>query len=302
MNDYETFRVPVAGGELAGGVWNPTAPGPVVLAIHGITASHYSWPFLARALPTTRIIAPDLRGRARSNGLPGPYGLKRHADDMAALLDAFAVDDAVVVGHSMGAFVSVRLAERHPARVRSLVLVDGGLPIPRPANADPAAMLGPAADRLTQTFASRAEYARFWRRHPAFADQWSPEFEAYVDYDLDETDSGFIPSTQVAAVAEDVLQLDGSAGYAEALAAVAVPIEFLRAPRGLMNEPAALYAARTASEWDELPSRRVLEVPDVNHYTIIMSKEGARFVATVLRAHVQADEHGGKTDDLEGRR
>lgn len=65
-------------------LWNPQATGPVVLAIHGITASHYSWPFLARALPDTRIIAPDLRGRARSNLLPGPYGMRRHAADPPA--------------------------------------------------------------------------------------------------------------------------------------------------------------------------------------------------------------------------
>ena len=53
-----------------------------------------------------RLIAPDLRGRGRSNTLPGPFGMTRHADDMAAVLDFLGVPRAVVVGHSMGGFVS----------------------------------------------------------------------------------------------------------------------------------------------------------------------------------------------------
>lgn len=302
MTDYESFRVPVAGGEMAGGTWNPGAPGPAVLAIHGITASHHSWPLLARALPKTRIIAPDLRGRARSNMLPGPYGMRRHADDMARVLDAHGVDEAVVVGHSMGAFVAVRLAEMHPARVNSLVLVDGGLPIPRPENVDPAAMLGPAADRLTQTFATRGEYARFWRAHPAFAGQWSPEVAAYVDYDLDESGTGFTPSTRVAAVAEDVLQLNGDDGYAKGLEALTVPIEFVRAPRGLMNEPAGLYPAETAARWASCSNLSVHEVADVNHYTIVLSEAGAEEVAAAVRVRLRAARHGGRANKLEGTR
>lgn len=299
MKDYEAFRVPVDGGDLIGGIWNPREPGAVVLAIHGITASHYSWPLLAKALPGTTIIAPDLRGRARSNGLPGPYGLRRHADDMAQVLNALGVDRAVVVGHSMGAFVAVRLAERHPSMVRSLVLVDGGLPIPRPENADPAALLGPAADRLTQRFAGREEYADFWRAHPAFAGQWSPEIAAYVDYDLDESSAGFIPSTRVAAVAEDVLQLDGGDGYADALAELNVPIEFLRAPRGLMNEPAGLYPAADAARWSSLPTLRSREVNDVNHYTIVLSEPGATQVAATVQTLLRTTEPDESTGELE---
>lgn len=302
MTEYEKFRVPVSGGEMAGGIWNPEASGPVVLAIHGITASHYSWPHLAEALAGTRIIAPDLRGRGRSNMLPGPYGMRRHADDMAALLDALGVNEAVVVGHSMGAFVAVRLAERHPALVRSLVLVDGGLPIPRPENVDPAALLGPAAERLTQTFASREEYARFWRAHPAFADHWSPEVAAYVDYDLDETASGFSPATRVEAVAEDVLQLDGGDGYTQALTSLTKPIELLRAPRGLMNEPAGLYSTETVATWGSLPFLQVHEVADLNHYTITMSGDGARHVASAVRPLLEANGQDQQTNKMEGTR
>ena len=56
--------------------------------------------------------------------------------------------------------------------------------------------------------------------------------------------------------------------------------QVLRAPRGLLNEPAALYAPGHREGWAEkLPSLRIREVPGVNHYTIVMGQAGARTVA-----------------------
>ncbi|MFP3381125.1 alpha/beta fold hydrolase, partial [Bacillus sp. SIMBA_069] len=83
-------------------------------------------------------------------------------DDLLAVLDRLGVDRATVAGHSMGAFVAVRLAERHPERVDRLVLLDGGLPVPLPEGVAPedlpAVVLGPALERLRMRFASGQEY------------------------------------------------------------------------------------------------------------------------------------------------
>lgn len=183
------------------------------------------------------------------------------------------------------------------------------LPIRRPDDANAAALLGPAAERLTQTFSSRDEYAEFWHEPPAFVDDWSPEVRAYVEYDLDQTPGGFTPSTRLGAVAQDALQLDGADCYVQALAALDKPIEFLRAPRGLMNEPAALYSPEAVAEWGNLSSIQVREVANVNHYTIIMSEVGARDAAATVRTHLLPAEHDDKagkagtayeTDPVEG--
>ena len=95
--------VNVRGGTLTVGVWEPTVPSAhTILAIHGITASHLAWIAFAELFPDVRIIAPDLRGRGGSRELSGPWGMPQHAADMVDVLDAFDVDDALVVGHSMG--------------------------------------------------------------------------------------------------------------------------------------------------------------------------------------------------------
>lgn len=290
LTEYSAFRAPVSGGELAGGVWRPDAGGLPVLAIHGITASHLEWPLIADRLDGTRVIAPDLRGRGRSNGLPGPWGMRDHADDMARLLDHFGVDRALVLAHSMGGFVAVRTADQHPDRVAGLVLVDGGLPLPFQAPQGvapedlPALLLGPAGERLKRIYPSRESYAQFWRAHPAFTAHWNDAVADYVDYDLDEVDGGFRPSSRFEAIATNVMQMSGDDGYREALASLHVPVDFLRAPRGLLNETPGLYPdAVLAAALEAAPGIQVHDIDDVNHYTIVMTDEGANRVAPIVR-------------------
>lgn len=288
MTTYRTTTVPVRGGSLTVGEWGPS-DGPAVLLVHGVTASHLTWPLVANLLPGVHVIAPDLRGRGRSNELPGPWGMPQHADDLADVIDALGVESAVVVGHSMGAFASVVFAHRYPSKVHSLILVDGGLPLATPAGLsdDEAtrAILGPAAERLSMTFESRESYRDFWRQHPAFVDDWSPVIEDYLDYDLVGAEPHLRPATSFEAVAADSLDLRGSDCLLRALDGLTHPATFLAAPRGLMNETPPLYPKQEISRWKELlPSLVTLAVDNVNHYTIVMSDAGAQVVAKTIRA------------------
>ncbi|QAY74427.1 alpha/beta hydrolase [Agromyces protaetiae] len=291
MTGYETFGAPVAGGALAGGEWRADASGPALLAVHGITASHRAWDLVAEELDDVRIVAPDLRGRGRSNALPAPYRLVDHADDLARVLDDRGIDRALVVGHSMGAFVSVRFAERHPDRVAGLVLIDGGLPLPPPAGIAPEdvpqAVLGPAVERLSMRFDTASEYIGFWRRHPGLGPYWNDAIEDYVRYDLDGVAPELRSASNADAVGVNALELDGSAGYLDALAALVPPLDFVRAERGLLDQPEPLYPSAAADDWARrLPALRVHEAPDVNHYTILMTEAGLQHITPVLRARL----------------
>ncbi|MDO5735832.1 MAG: alpha/beta hydrolase [Propionibacteriaceae bacterium] len=292
MSTYSSIRVPVAGGELVGGMWTPEtdAGHPAVLAIHGITATHVSWPLVAEGLHT-RVVALDLRGRGRSNGLPGPFGLRAHAADMAAVIDHLGLGRVVVAGHSMGAFVAVRLAEIADGRVASLVLIDGGLPIAPPAGVAPedvaGVVLGPALARLSKTFSSRAEYRDFWRDHPALGPYWNERIGAYIDYDLDGAAPQLRPSSNPDAVAVDSMLLDGQDDYHEALSALGMPVAFLHAPRGLADQVPPLYPD---GELRQLAARyphvTIHELDDVNHYTIVLTPQGAAQVVPIIEQQV----------------
>jgi len=287
---YQTIDAPVSGGLLRAGRWHPdgATTNPTVLAVHGVTATHLSWNAVVAAAPDLDVVAPDLRGRGRSSDLPGPTGLHRHGDDLVALLDHLGLDRVVVAGHSMGALAAVVFADDHPDRVERLVLVDGGLPLPMPADVTVddvmTATLGPATARLSMVFPTRAAYQDFWREHPAFSGGLDDAMAAYFDYDLVEVPGGFASSVRIGPVRDDVAsQLDRTV-LTPALVRLRVPAVLLRAPRGLMDEPTALYPPEVVREWDErLPLLRVVEVDDVNHYTIVFDPRAAAIVATHLR-------------------
>ncbi|MFD0478122.1 alpha/beta fold hydrolase [Nonomuraea thailandensis] len=160
-----------------------------IIAVHGITASLMAWAAVGRRLPDGwSLVAMDLRGRGHSASLPGPYGLPRHAEDVLRVADHVgAGPDAVLTGHSMGAYVAALAGARR--EFAGVVLVDGGIPLPPiPEGMDPGAALeatlGPALARLRQTFPSAEAYVDFFKAHPAFAGRWNADVEAYVRYDL----------------------------------------------------------------------------------------------------------------------
>ncbi|MGH2758920.1 MAG: alpha/beta fold hydrolase, partial [Actinomycetota bacterium] len=147
---YETLDVALDGGTLRVAAWGDGAP---VLAFHGITANHLMWAPVADLLhDEVRLIAPDLRGRGESAGLRGPWGMAAHVRDGIATLDHLGIDRAMVVGGSMGGYVAVLMAARHPDRVSSVGLCDGGVALPLPEGLDPdevlQATLGPTFERL----------------------------------------------------------------------------------------------------------------------------------------------------------
>ena len=280
---YQRHYVSVSNGELAVGVWGKPGARMTVLAPHGITANHSCWQPLADLLPDAQIIAPDLRGRGRSNELGEPYGLMQHARDLEQTLDFFGVDKAIVVGHSMGGFVAVRFAANFAKRVSAVVLVDGGLPLKRPdgvATEDLVSeTLGPAADRLARVFETRDEYQEFWKAHPAFSHNFNKYVSKYVDYDLHEVVNGFQPSGNLDAVQADISELFGDDEYLQELQSIQVPTVFIRAPRGLLDDQ-PLYSEDLTQHHSQLVSQLgVLKLDDFNHYTIVLSEKGSRVIA-----------------------
>jgi pimeloyl-ACP methyl ester carboxylesterase len=298
MTDHlvpDRFDVPTTGGNLRVAQWGDD--GPVILALHGITASHMTWPFVARELSTaTRFVAPDLRGRGGSRDLPGPFGMKVHADDCIAVLDHIGADKAVVVGHSMGGFVAAILAMHYPERVSELVLLDGGVPlaVPPPDVVDPEqlliAMLGPAIQRLNMTFPSLEEYFDFWREHPSVQEKgaWNELFEAYLAYDLMGEEPELRSKTNPDAVFGDGRDTLESQDLKVAIEKIQAPITFIRAPRGILNEVPGLYTDEVISGLVEtLPRFSDHVIDDVNHYTLTTSERGAIATAAVIRSVLQ---------------
>lgn len=291
---YRTVDVPVRGGDLRVGIWGDDTPdAPTVVAVHGVTASHLAWQLVADALPGVRIVAPDLRGRGRSNELTGPAGMAAHADDLAAMVAHLDIPAGLVVGHSMGGFVAVAFAHRHPHLLSRLLLVDGGLPLSTPPGLSGdqlvAAILGPTAERLSMRFPDLDAYLALWRAHPAFAADWTAELEAYLAYDLVPDGARLRPATSYRTTLEDTVDLNTGSTVTDALGALAHPTRLVTVPRGLRNEEPGLYApdhlARLLGTYRAVRHERW---EGLNHYTVVMSEPGAARVATAVREELSA--------------
>jgi 3-oxoadipate enol-lactonase len=105
-------------------VYEVTGDGPAVVLVHGFGLDMRMWDPQAGPLAARfRVVRYDCRGF----GASGPFDPAvpyTHAEDLVALLDHLAIQDAALVGLSFGGRVVLQAALAAPARVRGLALLD----------------------------------------------------------------------------------------------------------------------------------------------------------------------------------
>ena len=98
--------------------------GPPVLFIHGLSGCWQNWleqlPLFAR---DHRVIAVDLPGFGQSEMPVEEISITGYADAIDELMETLEIEEARIVGNSMGGFIGAELAIQHPERVERLVLV-----------------------------------------------------------------------------------------------------------------------------------------------------------------------------------
>jgi lipase len=276
------------GIRMAYGFW-PGA-GPAVVGLHGVTASYVNFVGVADRLRGRRpLLALDLRGRGDSDKPEdGPFGMAQHGADVAVAMAEFGLGPSLVVGHSMGAYVALALADMHPELVAGMVLIDGGLPLaPPPGIAREQILdvaLAPQMARLRSTFESLDAYLEFWRALPAFeGERWNPWVESYLRYDLGGDAPAYRPKASETAVRGDfldTLEADELRGRVQRLS---VPTLLLRATEGFNpGQPPLLPDDVVRRETQGV--HRLVErvVGDTTHYTIALGPHGAEVVADAV--------------------
>lgn len=107
--------------------WREAGEGDPLLLLHGFPLNHTMWESQVEFFSgqNWRVIAPDQRGYGQSSLNPDETTtMDLLAQDAAALLDYLNIEKAVVVGLSMGGYVSFALYRQFPQKVRALVLAD----------------------------------------------------------------------------------------------------------------------------------------------------------------------------------
>ena len=107
--------------------YEDTGQGPVMLLSHSWFCDGRQWPQVPALVDAGyRVLNLDNRGHGRSGAHREPFTLWDMADDLMAVLDDARVEQAIVVGLSIGGYSGIRATLRYPDRVRALVLADTG--------------------------------------------------------------------------------------------------------------------------------------------------------------------------------
>jgi len=278
------LRAPGDGLEIQLARW--PGPKPAVLAVHGLTANCRCWDTMAQELGGQReLLAMDLRGRGRSDKPATGYSLENHCADIDAVLDHLGHERAALMGHSLGAYISLAYAATRPQRVERLILVDGGAVLSQEQWARVGEGIAPSLERLDKVFASCEQMISLSRGAP-FLQPWNQALEDYYSYDCQEGPGGVVSGTSLATTQQEranLNQVDVSRFYPQ----VGCPVLVLRAAQGVLApEQMVLPSDATANLLAALPQAELAEMHKLNHFTIIFHPhaERARAVETFLAA------------------
>ncbi len=101
--------------------------GPTLVLLHGAGDQAGTWSDVAAALaPRYRLVIPDLAGHGESAPAEGPISVGQALRGLEAILSQGPQDPVILVGNSLGAWLSLLYAREHPDRVARVVLVNGG--------------------------------------------------------------------------------------------------------------------------------------------------------------------------------
>jgi len=103
----------------------------VIVLSNGIMMSTASWYFQTKVLAQHfRVLLYDCRGMWQSDHPDGPYSMELHADDLAGLLDALAIEKAHIAGISYGSEISLMFSLKYPQKTQSLIVISGVSEVP----------------------------------------------------------------------------------------------------------------------------------------------------------------------------
>ncbi|MCD1607936.1 MULTISPECIES: alpha/beta hydrolase [Stutzerimonas] len=145
---FEEVRLSLPHLEVAAHLYGPDDGKPVI-ALHGWLDNAATFSRLAPRLQGLRIVALDLPGHGHSDHRPigAGYNIWDYAHDVLQVAEQFGWQRFSLLGHSMGAIVSVLLAGALPERVERLALIDGVIPYTGEADSAPQ-KLGSALEAL----------------------------------------------------------------------------------------------------------------------------------------------------------
>ena len=247
-----------------------------ILCIHGITANCRCWDVIADALsPSHRVLAMDLRGRGLSGAPSTGYSMEHHSRDILAVLDDLGLERVVLMGHSLGAFISLVFGAKYPERVDRIILVDGGGKLSEEQLVKVFTGIKPSLDRLGKVLPSFEAYLDLMKEAP-FLKNWSQALETYYQYEVEEVAGGVRTRINPVHIEEERINL-GKVDISQVYGEISCPVLILRATEGMLARDDVLLPEDVTEKMvREIANATRVDVDGTNHYTIVFQPNGER--------------------------
>jgi pimeloyl-ACP methyl ester carboxylesterase len=181
----------------------------------------------------------------------------------------------VLMGHSLGAFISLVFAAQYPQRVNRLILVDGGGKLSETQMAKVFAGIKPSLDRLGQVFPSLEAYFSQMKQAP-YLQPWNFYMETYFRYEIEKVEGGVRSRVHPKHIEEEAQNL-GKVDSRQFYANVTSPTLILRATKGMLAEDDLLLPEDVAERMvREIPNAKRVDVKGTNHYSILFQPNKKR--------------------------
>lgn len=127
--------------------------GPII-AIHGLTGNSRNMELYAEELGGDyKFISVDIPGRGDSDDADDNTTFIKHAELIDALINDIGSSETILLGHSMGAYISALVASQNKL-VSKMILLDGGAKVRKRHND----MVKPALGRISKTYDTKEAY------------------------------------------------------------------------------------------------------------------------------------------------
>ncbi len=262
------------GVEIQLAIWEGT--GKQIICVHGITSNCRCWDVLASALsPAHQILAMDLRGRGGSDRPSTGYSLEHHIRDINCLMDDLGLDKAVLMGHSLGAFICLAFGAEYLERVDCLILVDGGGELSKEQMDNVSEGIKPSLDRLGNVFPSTDAYLKTMRQAPYIL-PWSHAIETYYRYEIEPVEGGVrsnIEPAHIVEEAENFRKVKSASFYPK----VSCKVLVLRATEWLFSQDDFLLPEDVVQRMiGGISNARRVDIKGINHYGIVFQPNEER--------------------------
>jgi esterase len=258
----ETYQKKVNGHDIQI-VDYPGKMGPIIM-IHGLTGSHKYMHFYAEKLKGEyRILSVDLRGRGNSAKIGSESTIFQHAEDIIELIDTLKIDQPILLGHSMGAFISSIVASKVHS-VKAVILLDGAAKMSEHQRA----IVQPALGRLNKLYPSKESYlTEIQQIYSMLGVKWNDTLQEIAEYEVERVSDHWENKSSQSGILADFESFQDYSPK-EICSKITCPVLLVYAKGAIGSLPPLFYLDDYEETQTYTPNIE-MKISDCNHYTMV---------------------------------